>query len=144
MRSIQILLTCVLALATTMVRCADDSVNGLGQNSAALTEDCVSGCLERGVEEARCAEVCASIGGEGCVTRCTERGGDEAACTDRCDASGSAACFDGCIDAGGDIETCRLACWETVSKEPIACPEGDELERNGVIFVCTDGIWVEK
>ena len=144
MRSIQVLLTCVLGAAAIMVGCADDSGNDLGQSSAALTDECVSGCMERGMEEARCAEVCASIGGEGCVIRCAERGGDEAACEDRCATSGTNECFDTCVESGGDLETCRLACWETVSREPVACTEGDELERNGVIFVCTDGEWIEK
>ena len=148
MRSNQMILTCVLAAALLLIGCAGDGGNDLEMNSAALTDDCVAGCVERGGEEGRCAESCASIGGDGCVTRCTEHGGDEGACEERCAASGTDGCFDRCVESGADVQTCRDACMDSDARPssvtPTTCIEGEETIRDGVTYVCTDGDWVEK
>jgi len=144
MRSIPILLSGVLVAGAIMAGCADDADNGLKVNSAALTDECVARCVEHSGDEGRCAETCAAIGGEGCELRCTERGGEEAECTERCDSTDINECFDACIAGGGDMEICREACGGVLSTDPEACTEGDEFERDGVVFVCTNGEWVQK
>lgn len=133
----------ILIISLVCFGCAtEDSGVNTEQSALEATHECITGCQERGLDEATCAELCSSMGGTACVERCMERGGDEARCTDGCAVSESNGCFDACIERGGDPETCRLACSRSEDPNTPLCTEGDETIRDGVTFVCTDGRWV--
>ena len=84
--------------------------------SAAATDACFSACMQRPeATDDRCAEACASIGGDQCSEGCVDRGGDERDCAGICDrdsADDARPCSESCIAGGGDETTCRDACSE--------------------------------
>jgi hypothetical protein len=64
----------------------------------------------------------------------------------RCEARGTDGCYDACIEGGGDIATCKEACIrdEGGGGEAAPCIDGEERERDGVIYLCSNGEWQKK
>ncbi len=133
-------LTTTLLASMMLFGCGAVQDDTLQSSTSALTATnaCVDGCVLRGIEEARCAEACAAIGGERCETWCLERGGNIAECREACASRGRADCYDSCIARGGDDATCREACTRDAAE---ACTDGDEAERDGVLYICKNGAW---
>ncbi|MBT6178404.1 MAG: hypothetical protein HOI23_14255 [Deltaproteobacteria bacterium] len=131
-----------LALAAcftlTLISCADKedvgtSTTGNDSTSSAVeaTDACFTACIERGGDEATCAEACARIGGDSCYEGCIERGGDETDCREVCSGDSADSCYDGCIARGGDDVTCREACAERGERDCFTgCVEASGSEED--------------
>ncbi len=156
-------------LSLGLLACGADSDNdsGITNQDSALEQGagaCLDGCLERELGEERCAALCAEGTDARCGADCMAKTGDEIACRRRCRPRATCyaqcfarqpdtplcrercypgvACYAQCLSEGGDDELCRPRCAGLTEEAP--CNDGDEAERDGVIFVCTDGQWAPK
>ena len=135
-----------LFIAASLVFMASCASSDDGMVSAALTaiDQCNTRCMERpNADAALCAEACAELGGTGCFDDCAKRGGEETECRRACGAERTRGCFDSCYEKVDDMAVCEERCKGAYAGgEGKSCTEGEEVERNGITYVCTDGDWV--